>query len=80
MKHHVVLYGKPGCHLCSIAHELLLGLQREFELTIDQVDISRDDELLARYLETIPVVVIDDRMTLVAPIRTSDVRSALVNL
>ena len=80
MMHRVVLYGKPGCHLCSIAHELLLGLKREFELTIEEIDITRDDELLTRYRETIPVVVIDDRTTLAAPIRTADVRSALMDL
>ena len=79
MMHHVVLYGKPGCHLCEIAHQLLLGLAREFDLRIDEIDITRDDSLLARYGETIPVVVIDDRTTLAAPIRTADVRSALMD-
>jgi len=79
MKHSVVLYGKPGCHLCDIAHQLLLGLEREFDLTIEQVDITRDDALLARYRETIPVVVIDDRTTLAAPVRTADVRAALAD-
>ena len=35
--------------------------------------------LLARYRETIPVVVIDDRKTLAAPIRTADLRAALAD-
>ncbi len=79
MKHSVVLYGKPGCHLCDIAHQLLLGLKREFDLTIEEVDITRDDALLARYWDKIPVVVIDDRMTLAAPVRTAELRAALTN-
>ena len=79
MKHRVILYGKPGCHLCAIAHQLLLGLAREFDLTIEEVDITRDDALLTRYGETIPVVVIDDRKTLAAPIRTADLRAALAD-
>ena len=77
--HRVVLYGKPGCHLCDIAHQLLLGLQREFDLTLEEIDITRDPALLERYRETIPVVLIDDRTTLAAPIRTAEIRAALTN-
>ena len=80
MMHRVILYSKPGCHLCEIAHDLLQGLTREFDLTIDEIDITRDAALLERYRETIPVLVIDDRTTLAAPIRTADVRAALNNL
>ncbi len=77
MKHSIVLYGKPGCHLCDITHQLLLGLQREFDLTIEEIDITRDPTLLERCRETIPVLVIDNRVTLAAPIRTAAVRAAL---
>jgi glutaredoxin len=77
--HRVVLYGKSDCHLCHIAYQLLLGLQREFDLTIEEIDITRDPALLERYRETIPVVLIDDRTKLAAPIRTADVRAALMN-
>lgn len=79
MIHHVVLYGKPGCHLCDITHQLLLGLRRDFNMTIEEIDITRDAGLLARYRETIPVLVIDDRTTLAAPIRIAEVRAALLN-
>jgi glutaredoxin len=77
--HRVVLYSKPGCHLCEITHQLLLGLQREFDLAIEEIDITRDAALLEHYRETIPVLVIDDRATLAAPIRTADIRAALMN-
>ena len=80
MKHRVTLYGKPGCHLCEIEHTLLIGLKREFDFTLEEVDITHDDALLARYRDAIPVVVIDDRTTLSAPIRTAAVRAALVDL
>jgi len=78
--HRAVLYGKPGCHLCDITHQLLLGLQREFDLTVEEIDITRDPVLLERYRETIPVLVIDGHTTLAAPIRTADVRTVLMNL
>jgi glutaredoxin len=77
--HRVILYGKPGCHLCDIAHQLLLGLQREFDVTIEEIDITREPALMERYREMIPVLVIDDRTTLAAPIRTAEVRAALMN-
>ena len=60
MTHRVVLYGRPGCHLCEEAREVLLRLRAAtgaYEL--EEVDIEGDDELHARYLERIPVVSLD---------------------
>jgi glutaredoxin len=51
----LVLYGRPGCHLCDEARAVLERLGHPFE----EVDIEADDELLARYLERIPVVALD---------------------
>ena len=51
----VVLYGRPGCHLCDDAREVLLRVGEPF----DEVDIEGDDELFKRYLERIPVVAVD---------------------
>ena len=56
----VVLYSRPGCHLCEQALEEILALRSQgvrFELR--EVDIESDDELLKRYLERIPVVAVD---------------------
>ncbi|HKG37287.1 MAG TPA: glutaredoxin family protein [Solirubrobacterales bacterium] len=61
--HSVVLYGRPGCHLCDEARDLLLDLRRggqSFELR--EVDIDSDDGLLRAYLERIPVVEVDGRV------------------
>ena len=51
----LVLYGRPGCHLCDEARTVLERIGYLFE----EVDIEADDELLARYLERIPVVALD---------------------
>jgi glutaredoxin len=51
----LVLYGRPGCHLCDAARVVLLRVGHPFE----EVDIERDDALLRRYLERIPVVALD---------------------
>jgi hypothetical protein len=56
----VRLYARPDCHLCDEARaelEEILASGLVFEL--EEVDIDRDDELLRRYLEKIPVVELD---------------------
>ena len=51
----LTLYGRPGCHLCDDAREILEHVGEPFA----EVDIEQDDELHARLLERIPVVVLD---------------------
>lgn len=77
MMHHIILYTKPGCHLCEIVEQLLHGLKREFEFEIERVDITSDPALVERYGDKIPVVVVDRRQVLAAPIRLADLRAAL---
>jgi glutaredoxin len=77
MAHRVAFYTKPGCHLCEIAYQLLQGLQREFEFTLEEINIADDPVLLAEYGEKIPVVIIDHRTILLAPIHLVHVRAAL---
>ncbi|MEP6953299.1 MAG: glutaredoxin family protein [Solirubrobacteraceae bacterium] len=51
----LVLYGRPGCHLCDDARAVLERIGGAFE----EVDIEGDDALHRAYLERIPVVVLD---------------------
>ena len=51
----LILYGRPDCHLCDDARAVLQRVGHPFE----EVDIESDDELLARYLERIPVIALD---------------------
>jgi glutaredoxin len=53
------LYGRPGCHLCDDARAQLLVLQAEYGFALNDIDIEGDDDLHKRYLERIPVVVLD---------------------
>lgn len=52
----VVLYLKENCQLCDMAKAILLNLSDEFPITIREVDIYQDDELLLKYQLQIPVV------------------------
>jgi glutaredoxin len=56
----IVLYGKPGCHLCEDAKTVLIQAQNEFLFTLEEMNILEDDALFNKYVEDIPVVTIDD--------------------
>ena len=55
----VTLYGRPGCHLCDDARAALERVRAAHPFRLVEVDIESDDALLARYLERIPVVLLD---------------------
>ncbi len=52
-----ILYTRKGCHLCDEA----LSLLQQHGLTVDTVDIDQDPQLVARYNECVPVVVVDGK-------------------
>jgi glutaredoxin len=54
----VVLYGRPGCHLCEDALAIIERVRTRVPFVLEQRDIESDDQLFKRYLERIPVVVI----------------------
>ncbi|HVL96394.1 MAG TPA: glutaredoxin family protein [Solirubrobacteraceae bacterium] len=55
----VVVYGRPGCHLCDEALEVVQRVRASVPFALEVVDIERDDDLLRRHLERIPVVEVD---------------------
>ena len=75
--HAVVLYGKPGCHLCDDARTLLQRLGRRYTLTVREIDITTDAALYRQYDIVIPVIVLDGVHRLEAPIREGDLRALL---
>ena len=56
----VVVYSRPGCHLCEEAVKALVALHEEgYRFELQEVDIESEELLLRRLLEKIPVVEID---------------------
>jgi glutaredoxin len=55
----LTLYGKPGCHLCEEAREVVerVRARRPFELR--EVDVTLDPALHREYGERIPVLALD---------------------
>ena len=74
----VTLLGKPGCHLCDDAREIVNAVVAEFPaVEFEERSILDDAELLDRYAEEIPVVLIDDRVHTVWRVDADRLRTAL---
>jgi glutaredoxin len=58
-KAHVVIYSRPGCHLCDEAKQAMQAAQCLDEYTLDEINIESDPDLLKRYQYDIPVVTIN---------------------
>ena len=57
----VVVYSKPGCHLCDVAEAAVAQLCDELGVGWERVDILDDPELMAAYGEQIPVTFVDGK-------------------
>ncbi len=55
----VLLYGKPGCHLCDEARAVVETVCAELGESYDEVDITTSEELMRTYGEEIPVTFVD---------------------
>lgn len=57
----LVLYTKAGCHLCENAKAAILSVRRSVAFELQEVDITRDEDLFDLYKHDIPVLEIDGR-------------------
>jgi len=55
----VVLYGKAGCCLCDEARATVAEVRARRPFDLEEVDVSLDPVLHARYGERIPVLEVD---------------------
>jgi hypothetical protein len=65
----LTLISKPGCHLCDDAREVVNRVMSEVgarpdapQVTLDEVSILDDAALHERYVEEIPVLLINGRV------------------
>lgn len=57
----VTLIGKPGCHLCDDAREVIARVTAELGVGWEERSILEDEALMAEYAEQIPVTLVDGR-------------------
>jgi glutaredoxin len=58
-KAHVIIYSRPGCHLCEEAKQVIHDSDCANEYTLDEINIESDAELLRLYRYDIPVITIN---------------------
>ncbi|HEY8185084.1 MAG TPA: glutaredoxin family protein [Pyrinomonadaceae bacterium] len=58
-KAHVVIYTRPGCHLCDEARQAIEAAHCIDEYTLEEINIESDPGLLSRYQYDIPIVTIN---------------------
>lgn len=55
----VIIYSRPGCHLCEEAKQTMRIAGCDDEYTLTEINIAEDPELLERYRYDIPVVLVN---------------------
>jgi glutaredoxin len=59
----VVVYSRPGCHLCDEAIAAIVALRADgHRFDLREVDIESEELLFKRLLERIPVVEVDGEL------------------
>jgi glutaredoxin len=57
----LTLYTRPGCHLCDEMKGIVRPIARELGCSLQDVDISGDADLEARFGQEIPVLLVNGR-------------------
>ena len=73
----VVVYGRPGCHLCEVAEDVVARVCRAAGARWEAISVADDPQLLALYGELIPVVTVDGRQVAVYRVEEAELSAAL---
>jgi hypothetical protein len=74
----LVLWGKPGCHLCDVARPIVERVAASAHLALDLRSILDDDAAFAAYRYRIPVVTLAGEVLDEGNIEERKLRLALV--
>ena len=73
----VVIYSRPGCHLCDEAKQIMASAGCADDYTIDEINIESSPDLLKRYQYDIPVITINGTETFKHRLTVEQFQSAL---
>ena len=74
----LTLYSRPECCLCEEMKAVLAQVRQGTPFTLEEIDISGDPELEARFGQEIPVLFINDRKAFKYRLTASELRRRLV--
>jgi len=73
----VVVYTKPGCHLCDDACDAVARITGEVGVDWSALDITGDEALMQQWSEYVPVIVVDGKVHDWFRVRDDRLRAAL---
>ena len=74
----LTLIGKPDCHLCEDALAVVEGVLADYpQVSLSQLSILDDAELLEKYHDEIPVLLLDGRVHNIWRVDPARLRTAL---
>ena len=83
----ITLIGKPGCHLCDTARDVVAsvvaGLSSEASapsITVEELSILDDAELRDAYAEEIPVLLLNGRVHNIWRVDPARLRQAILEV
>jgi hypothetical protein len=77
----VTLLSKPGCHLCDAARDVVHSVvDGDEHATFVERSILDDPELYDRFVEEIPVVLINDRVHNIWRVDAERLRAAILEV
>ena len=76
-KPHVIVYSRPGCHLCDEAKAAILSAGCSDEFVLEEINIESDEELLRKYKYDIPVISIDGVESFIHRVNPSEFRTRI---
>ena len=79
-KPHVIIYSRPGCHLCDEAKAAIMTAGCSDRFTLEEVNIESDDELLRKYKYDIPVIAIDGVESIIHRVDAKDFKTRITRI
>ena len=79
-KPHVIIYSRPGCHLCDEAKAAIMSAGCSDQFTLEEVNIDSEQELLRKYKHDIPVIAIDGVETFIHRVDVKEFKTLIKQL
>ncbi|GMV50060.1 MAG: hypothetical protein NBKEAIPA_00711 [Nitrospirae bacterium] len=73
----VTILSRRECHLCRVAHRIARQLQEDLSFDLKEVNVDDDPQLVSRYGNRVPVLLIDDREALAGRLTGGELRAAI---
>ena len=79
-KVHVIIYSRPGCHLCDKAKAAILSAGCSDQFVLEEINIESDEELLKKYKYDIPVIAINGVESFMHRVDPSEFRTRITRI